>query len=336
MRSTNDTAAKDTSAFMNHPDDPKYKAEIHRLKNAQYERCLWHTMTCSSAPIKAHAIQNSRALEVLAEDGHVVMVKPEIKGEEFGLPFKRVGRNLATTFTGMCLEHDTLLFRAIDTNEIDPTNAEHSFLVAYRAVLKGLHAALAVGQMIQLSFHKGVELGHFSEVGPEMTLATVHAIAAMQMFEFSQCFHQAYKTTAWDSIVHVTLCIPTLSPALAASGVCLPVEAQTLKRKNRPFLVFSIFPQNNSHFVQFSWLPEVDVVMRLVTKDIITASGDRQLHLLSKFILKYTETFTLKPSVYESFSRPQVDQITKYFLANAAGGRKDWDDPKLYLFGPLN
>jgi hypothetical protein len=305
MRSTNDTAAKDTSAFMNHPDDPKYKAEIHRLKNAQYERCLWHTMTCSSAPIKAHAIQNSRALEVLAEDGHVVMVKPEIKGEEFGLPFKRVGRNLATTFTGMCLEHDTLLFRAIDTNEIDPTNAEHSFLVAYRAVLKGLHAALAVGQM-------------------------------MQMFEFSQCFHQAYKTTAWDSIVHVTLCIPTLSPALAASGVCLPVEAQTLKRKNRPFLVFSIFPQNNSHFVQFSWLPEVDVVMRLVTKDIITASGDRQLHLLSKFILKYTETFTLKPSVYESFSRPQVDQITKYFLANAAGGRKDWDDPKLYLFGPLN
>ena len=230
---------------------------------------------------------------------------------------------------------DTLLFHPIDTNEIDPLNAEHRFLVAYRAVLKGLHAALAVGQMVQLCFQAGVEFGQFPKDGPEMRLATERVLAAMQMAEFSQSFHQAYITTAWDAISHLALCISTPSPAVAASGVCLPTEAQTLKRKDQPLLVFSIFPQKDSLYVQFSWHPEADAVMRAVTTDIVSASGERQLYLLSKFILKYTETFTLKPSIYESFSKPQVGEIMRYFLANAVG-REEWDDPRLYLFGPVN
>src|ERR1022692_358839 len=176
------------------PANPKFLSEIHRLKNASYERCLWHTMTCTGTPIRAHAIQNSQTLESLAEDGHVVMFKPELRGDEFGIPFKLVGRNLATTFTGLCSEHDTLLFLPIDTNEIDPANAEHRFLVAYGAVLKGLHSTLGAAQMVQLTFQKGVELGHFPEDGPEMLLATTKIIAGMQMFGVAQCFHHIYTT----------------------------------------------------------------------------------------------------------------------------------------------
>jgi hypothetical protein len=86
--------------------------------------------------------------------------------------------------------------------------------------------------------------------------------------------------------------------------------------------------------VEFAWLPEADAVMRRATEAIATATGDHQLYLLSKFILKYTETFTLKPSVHETFTKPQLEAITDYFLANSVGNRAEWDDPKLYLFGP--
>lgn len=313
----------------------QFLKEIHRLKQATYERCLWHTMTCIGKPIKAHAIQNRRALDNLAEDGHVVMVMPELKGEEFGIEFKRVGRGLATTFTGLCSDHDSHLFRPIDTNEIDPANAEHRFLVAFRAVLKGLHSAAAVGGMVQECLRKGVELGHLFEDGPEMEITTEYVIAGIMMMEFAQCFHQIYVARAWDALTSETLRIPA-PPVLAASGVFLPVEAQGIKRSDRPFLIFSTFPQSGSLYVQFSWLPEADAVMRSVIKDIVVASGERQLYLLSKFILKYTETFTLKPSVHESFTKQQVDAIKNYFLANAAGVRAEWDDPKLCLFGPVN
>jgi hypothetical protein len=103
-----------------------------------------------------------------------------------------------------------------------------------------------------------------------------------------------------------------------------------------PFLVFSMFPQGHSLYVQFSWLPPVEVVMRESIDGIVTARGNHQLYLLSKFILKYTETFTLRPSVYGSFTKQQVEEMTRYFVANSTGGRDEWDDPKLYLFGPVS
>lgn len=321
---------------MNTTEYSLYKGEIHRLKNTAYEKCLWHTMTCTGAPIKAHAIQNSRAIERLAENGHVVMFTPELRGTDLSMPFKRIGRNLATTFTGLCSEHDTLLFRLIDTNEIDPANPEHRFLVAYRAVLKSLHAAAASAQMVQLSFQKGVELGHLAEDGPEMLLATSQIIVAMYIAKFAQGFHQAYVEGAWDQVMYETLMVPIAAPAIAASGVCLPAEAGPApKWADRPFLAFSFFPQNSQLFVEFAWLPEADAIMRRVTEAIIAATGDHQLYLLSKFVLKYTETFTLKPSVYETFTKLQVEAITRYFLANAGGARTEWDDPKLFLFGAI-
>jgi hypothetical protein len=293
-------------------------------------------MICPGTAIKAHAIQNSRALEAVAENGRVVMVKPEIKGVGFDVPFKLVGRNVATTFTGLCSEHDTLLFRPIDTNPIDATNPEHRFLVAYRAVLKGMHSALAVGQMVQMAFQKGVELGQFPEDGPEMMMATSHIIGAIQLYEFVECFHDVYRAGNWGRLQSSTLTIP--APALAASGVVLPIEAAVTnpKRADRPYLVFSMFPQQGSLYVQFSWLPEADAVMRSAISGIVSATGERQLYLLSKFILKYTETFTLKPSVYESFTERQKEEITRYFLANAAGARNEWDDASLYLFGTVS
>ncbi len=319
------------------PVNPQFLKEIHRLKNAAYERCLWHTMSCTGKPIKAHAIQNSRALDALAEGGHVVMVKPELKGEEFGIVFKPVGRGIATTFTGLCSDHDADLFRPIDTNEIDPTKAEHRFLVAYRAVFKGLHSALAAPQSVQLVLQKGVEFGHLSKDGPEAVMAAERFVAGMKMALFAQWFHRFYLASDWGQLRHVTLSIPMPSQAVAASGVVIPAEAQSmLNQEVWPLLIFSIFPLSASLYVQFSWLPEADGVMRSATNGIVAASGEHQLYLLSKFILKYTETFALKPSVHASFTKQQVDAIKNYFLANAAGVRAEWDDPKLYLFGPVS
>src|SRR5690606_33961541 len=121
--------------------------------------------------------------------------------------------------------------------------------------------------------------------------------------------------------------------------VCLPAQATPMLRADKnslPFLVFSIFPQGGSLYVQFSWLPQAESVMRRSIDGIVTAFGDHQLYLLSKFILKYTETFTLRPSVHASFTEQQVEEMRRYFVANSTGERAERDDPKLYLFGPVS
>ena len=54
--------------------------------------------------------------------------------------FKSVGRNDATTFTGLCSEHDRRMFEPIDKATINVLDEEHLFLFAYRSVLRELHA----------------------------------------------------------------------------------------------------------------------------------------------------------------------------------------------------
>lgn len=70
-----------------------------------------------------------------------------------------MGRNNATTFTGLCADHDADLFRPIDTNEIDLSSDEHLFLLSYRAVLKEAYMTRKSAIDTQLTYQRGIEGG---------------------------------------------------------------------------------------------------------------------------------------------------------------------------------
>ena len=314
-------------------DNNEIKSFFHRNKNAQYRKCLWHTEHCDETPIRAHAVQNSRALDHIAEDGHVVMVGADIKNEGIQLGFEKVGRNKATTFTGLCSKHDKELFRPIDLSLIDPSNPEHLFLIAYRAVLKEFHANLQGASKVQEMFMKGVELGEFSRDGREMQIATEHFASAFQFYAQVQVYHSIFTAQKWTALRHVTRAIKTSYPPLAATGVFLPIEAEATFDPDAPsFLVFNVFPQEDELLLFFTWDTDNDSVMHAAIDPIVEAAGEHQLYLLSKFILKYTETFVLRPSTYDSFTKEQVFAMQRYFAANACNHRNEWDDKQLFLF----
>jgi hypothetical protein len=68
-----------------------------------------------------------------------------------------VGRNNATTFTGLCGKHDHELFNSIETGPIEVADHRHLFLLAYRTVLFEAHSSRKAAVDTQLSFLKAVE-----------------------------------------------------------------------------------------------------------------------------------------------------------------------------------
>jgi len=56
---------------------------------------------------------------------------------------------------------------------------------------------------------------------------------------------------------------------------------------------------------------------------------------ISKLALWHCENLVISPEVFESFDRSQVEAIVKYFEANIFGPGQDYDDPKVFLFGPV-
>ncbi|PYS60020.1 MAG: hypothetical protein DMF76_14940 [Acidobacteria bacterium] len=57
---------------------------------------------------------------------------------DFGL----IGRYQATTFAGLCANHDSVIFSSIERGDVSITDARALFLLAYRAVYRELHATM--------------------------------------------------------------------------------------------------------------------------------------------------------------------------------------------------
>ena len=112
-------------------------------------------------------MQNSGVLDLLVDKGHVIMPRLDFrKTEPPQFVFEEVGRNQATTFTGLCGEHDQLLFAPIDTKPLDPTDQEQLFLLAYRSLLKEVHATRKRPSIISSAIRKGLRKVCIHQIHP--------------------------------------------------------------------------------------------------------------------------------------------------------------------------
>lgn len=142
--------------------DPLFEPRVRTAKiwNEGWGRCLEPRWQCTNTPVKAHSIQNARIIDRIAENGHVVTISAVFHPTSPPFPhFRRVGRNKATTFEGLCAKHDREIFRRIDTEPIDTGDAEQLFLLAYRAATRELHTTMAVAYRAQASYKEAVGLG---------------------------------------------------------------------------------------------------------------------------------------------------------------------------------
>jgi hypothetical protein len=158
---------------------PEEAKSFFALRKLKYERCLESTWTCQDKPIRAHSIQNARVLDLIQEQGHVVMPRVKLWNDKPPTyEFERVGRNDASTFTGLCAKHDAELFKTLDTQPLDLSNEQHKRLLAYRSVMRELHTQLEGAQRIQVAHEDAVRRGRTAA-----NTASFSALAAVQAFE---------------------------------------------------------------------------------------------------------------------------------------------------------
>ena len=112
-------------------EDPTYRSFFFKTQKKNFEGCLHPSFTCKRPPIRAHSIQNRRVLDLIQQDGQVRMPRYKIKGDKRALEFESVGRNQASTVTGLCSQHDNALFKVIDSEPLNVDNDEHLRFVAF-------------------------------------------------------------------------------------------------------------------------------------------------------------------------------------------------------------
>jgi len=294
---------------------------VQKQLASRYKCCLWPGAGCTRPSIRAHSIQNQRVLDVLSDDGHVIM--PKLTAGVVRPPrtvFRKVGRHDATTFTGLCASHDQVLFRPVDAGPLDPSNSEHLFLLAYRAVLQEAHATRKAAVDTQTVFLQGAEKGLYPRDEP--TKAGLEATEAVG---------RAYLRREWGWMDHTILRIDA-PPSLAANAM-ISTDLSSATFDSAAYVFLNVCPVEDQTIAIFSYVAADRGAAEAAFGDIWAASGHYQKYLLSKLILRRCSNFVIAPKVFDTLSNEQTELMLTYFDGNIPPRTMDLDDPRLFLFG---
>lgn len=301
-----------------------------------YDLYLWPGGECKGQAIHAHAVQSSGVLESLCRNGHVVMPKLQVTlSKPPRYVFCEVGRNKATTFTGLCSHHDRELFLPIEINNIDLSNLHHLFLLSYRAVLKEAHASRKSAFDTQSNYLLGTERGLYPKDEPSAPgiLAVEQIMSAYMVEETKIEFEKAFITNNWALVGHEVLEIDA-APGIAVNSM-FSTDLWSEELDGPAFVTLNVFPSNGKTAVVFSYLQQNRSQTHQAFIHILNAEGHYRQYELSKLILRKCENLVISPYLYDQFSVKQKSAIANYFNRNVAGHSYDVEDHQLFIFTPI-
>ena len=312
-------------------------------KNESVQHCLADGENCPRPVIRAHSVQSSHILDVVAEDGHVYMISSYL-GDD-GRVLERVGRRKATTFTGFCNRHDSVIFREIDfadSRPFDCNNPRQIILLFLRSVAKEywekLNARKLSGQLLRLAKKKDyrglAKLLNLDEYQVSCYSENIDDVS--QRFEgtksstkrlqrmFNSCMAQInrnrYHLTHW----HVFQ-LPWQTNVAVSAGITPEFDLNGERiggldlHRDVIDMSFNVFPDNGSTWVVFSYHKRGNQRLKPLFDQL--ASLDRKGHrkelriFLSKMILIHCENFVLSPRYVARLSEAERELIQHVYDA---------------------
>ena len=308
--------------------------DFFRTLSLRFNKCLEPTMSCERKAIRAHSIQNANVFDLIHTNGHVVMPHFYVKDKRPIVELRSKGRNRASTFTGMCKEHDTELFKTLDTQPFDKANLEQLFQLAYRAVTRELHAVMQGALQIQTGYLERVKRGLDPKEEPSAAgiFATGHLMKAYETWKYRyEYFDKNYIIGNWEGIDHDIILLEQQPAVIAvASLFSLP---NVVRDDDFARCVLNVFPiSTDNTVVVFSYASAESKQARKFLKPILSSKGRYQRYLISKLVISRIENFALSPRHVENWSPEKTEKITSAFIKTIFSEEKIKDDLNLQLF----
>jgi len=252
-----------------------------------------------------------------------------------GLPqisFKNVGRNNASTFTGLCSKHDNEIFRPIENEGIDFKNSHHLFLISYRSILREFHAVIQAACRMQVGYKSRVNVG--LSPGDRPDAAGLTAVAwlcnAYDCYLYKKKFDEAFMANNFLRVEHDHIEYTNSPPTIAVSALFSLDDIEWPDDVAK--VALNVFPFDGSMHILFSYLKEERLYAQQYLKDILNSSGDYQRYLISKLILQHCENFTIAPAYWENLSEQRRESIVNFFFATLEKNLPSYEDNNLFLF----
>ncbi len=319
----------------------KMKHAFFKTFSLKSTKCLEPTETCTEPLIDSHSIQDSRILEVLAVNNHVIHITfdksviSKAKIDDIKEPtckYESISIHKASVFVGLCNKHDTEMFRPIDVEDLDMENKEHVFLLTYRSVLKELASSLRAATMNQSIYQSKIELGEVDDDAftIDSLMPVIYFERAYDFYQYKKLFDADYISKCYENIYWKYLVFDN-QPTFATSTVFTPME-MAINKEDPERLCVNVFPYKNKMYVLFSCRKEDKISLDNYVEEIFRSNESYQKYLISKLILRNCENTVIAPKYFEQWSDEKKDTIIYYFNKTMNSDLIGYENTDLYLF----
>jgi len=303
--------------------DEEIKKNTERLfkeiKNIFPTKCIYAN-GCDKKPINSHSIQSSRTLKALSNNKNKVGLFSGSVDPFEGVSFqvKEVGINKATTFLGLCSEHDNKTFEPIEKKDFSPDDLEQLFKYCYRTVLRQYY----VLNQIDLRWRKKVnEMDKKDDFKVVLFLSNSY-MAYINLFNFSKIknvFDLAELTGNFDrDIIFNVRELDEVLPIAVSSAFTPTYDFKNnlindYKDRNVvPIHVcLTVFPENNKTYVILGHLKHQDKALVSYVNQFMKEPDIYDI--LSETIFRHIENFVINPDYWNSISKDRKENIIKFF-----------------------
>lgn len=307
------------------PDNPNYSdvsnfIGLHKelRKNARFKECIYPDHTnCSERIIGAHAIQNTKILKRIADDGVVYMPIPK-PDNPFNL-ITEYGRKEATVFTGFCSYHDKTVFQPIEDSPFQGTE-EQVFLYTYRTFALDYHKKQEVVRMQQEMFFNKPSIADIP--GLYTDGQTPQAMAVNDYLEEKQFFDNALIKKEYNVLTSFVWSFNGFSNFAAVGGEAPSLDfqgkqIQDLSNPNVParHIYITVFPEGEKTYAIISWLKQFDNLFSSIGEKLRSLSDDEKKNYINNTLPIITENIAIRPSAWEAVD----SQSKEAFLILFAG-----------------
>jgi hypothetical protein len=292
------------------PEDKSILSELADIVRTDHGRCWAPGLKCGQKPIRAHSVQNSKILERLQNNGAVSKIEIKVLNGETHIQFENVGRRKATTFRGLCGEHDALLFKKLDLEPLDDLSNDQKVLLTWRAITHEMAEKMAMAYNFQAKYQMRLKNGlvdgnSFDPFGAE-------AVAWLKVLYDSYNYREEFVTPILDGnqtvkrLIFKEFRISNTGPRIAASSFF------TMDEYEQTHLAINVFPSHNDTVILFGIArPDVSKVMPILRS--LLFRGKINTVALSSLMLSRLHNFVMPPSVVARWSNEKRLAIEETF-----------------------
>lgn len=274
-------------------------------REAQIKKCLHPNQNeCDGKIIKAHAIQNNRILNEIAENGMLITL--DKTSQMFQSPDIK-GRGIATTFTGFCSHHDKILFQDIEDKEFVKTQKQ-IFLLTYRTMAWHYHKKQEQANATCIQFKKMFEQGYdlaksddFIEWLAALKLGLKDNEKEKQQFDDALLDEKYGVVSSWIWEIPYEVNIAVSMMTELEHDICGDQINDLEKDVDVKKIYLNIFPVNGKSFCIWSWLKTSNDAYENFIKQFAELTILDRENFFNNNLPRWTDSIVISPRLWDKW-----------------------------------